>query len=66
MTRMTMTRKDYQAIADALRRMGEYTQNWQAVTLAVWPLVAVFEADNPRFDAERFVKACGLEWTSEP
>jgi len=23
-------------------------------------LISIFEADNPRFDKERFIKACGL------
>jgi hypothetical protein len=59
-----MTRKDYQAVADALKAMGTKTENWQAVTLAALALAPVFEADNPRFDSERFFNACGLIWTS--
>jgi hypothetical protein len=62
---LTMTRKDYVTIAAALREMGERTENWQAVTLAVLALVPVFEADNSLFKPEVFFNACGLEWVSE-
>ena len=59
-----MTRKDYQAVAAALKELGVRTENWQAVTLAATALALVFERDNPRFNAETFFNACGLIWTS--
>jgi hypothetical protein len=49
----TMTRKHYQAIAEAIR------QGTEPVTL-VELLMDIFEADNPRFDRARFMDACGL------
>jgi hypothetical protein len=48
-----MTRKHYQAIAEAIR------QGTEPIAL-VELLMNIFEADNPRFDRARFLKACGL------
>jgi hypothetical protein len=61
-----MTRKDYELVAGVLKNLGDQTQNWQAVTLAATHLARAFEAQNDRFDAERFFNACGLVWTNEP
>lgn len=55
-----MTRKDYELVAEHLRfawARGELTQgevNYLAVGLADG-----FKRDNPRFDRERFLNACG-------
>ena len=49
--------RHYEAIADALRELRQRDS-------VVWPygvvaqLVRLFEADNPRFDRERFERAC--------
>lgn len=48
-----MTRKDYEKIAKAFKEATE------PVAL-VYLLMDVFEEDNPRFDRERFLTACGL------
>lgn len=63
---MTMTRKDYVLIAAALRTSLDISESQ---TPAQWlqfkqDCRCVAEAllkDNPRFDRERFLKACGLE-----
>lgn len=62
-----MTRKDYVAIAAAIHRTGmaitigpkksaEYT-----LKLAASDIAATMANDNPRFDRERFLKACGVQ-----
>lgn len=48
-----MTRKHYEAIAKAIR---ESTEPIALVEL----LMDIFEHDNPRFDRQRFLEACGL------
>lgn len=48
-----MTRKDYEKIAAAIK---ESREPMALVNL----LMDVFEKDNPRFDRERFLTACGL------
>jgi hypothetical protein len=56
-----MTRKDYQLIADALRRShpepGICTQ-WMDAVLSICDALA---QDNPRFNRERFLKAAGVQ-----
>ena len=46
-----MTRKDYEAIAKALRAAG-------TVTDAISNIADVMAQDNPRFDRKRFIGAC--------
>jgi len=58
-----MTRKDYVAIADALRNVKPTASHvwelqWKSDRVA---LANVFAADNPRFDRDRFYKACNPE-----
>ena len=55
-----MTRKDYIAIAGFIaeerRRCGEFDDaTWERL---VDKLVALLQADNPRFDEQRFRQAC--------
>lgn len=52
---MTMSRKDYQAVAEILRRSWgvEYP-----TSRLVGEFVALFKRDNPRFDIGRFAIAC--------
>jgi hypothetical protein len=66
-----MTRKDYQAIAQAirderatiearecdLRKVGE---QWATTTSLAVRIALVFEADNERFDRQKFYEACGI------
>ena len=63
-----MTRKDYQAIADAIREVYEdYSgdgvaiqyQAHETLNYTLARLCQVFAQDNPRFSADKFVKACG-------
>jgi len=50
-----MTRKNYQDAADRIRRLAV------GRLLVATFMCSFFKSDNPRFDAERFMKACGLE-----
>lgn len=59
-----MTRKDYRAIAAALKAQ-QPAEGWSAnkheqYTLDVRALAKVLAADNPRFDYARFYEAAGL------
>lgn len=55
-----MTKKDYELIAKAISRVtampAPYRYGGQYSALA---LADVLGKDNPRFDKERFLKACG-------
>lgn len=62
-----MSRKDYEAMATALRvKMESYSDTdryvtaREAVRQVAGALADVFAADNPRFDRKRFMKAAGL------
>lgn len=62
-----MTRKDYQLIAGAFRRARDYNDSaaksagHQVGTAdAAIMLASALQEDNPRFDRERFLKACGV------
>jgi hypothetical protein len=67
---MSMSRKQYRDIAavisDAVAEEISpeasvlYAQGWIISYIAAG-LAAVFEIDNPRFDRERFMEACGIE-----
>ncbi len=51
-----MTKKDYIKIASLLRVAKG--QSWDVIILS---LSQLFKMDNPNFDEERFLKACGKE-----
>ena len=52
-----MTRKDYQLIADVFARSaGDDIAKFLAVNLA-----DKLKQDNPRFDADKFLTACGVK-----
>jgi hypothetical protein len=58
-----MTRKDYRAIAERLARSADkyqFDEGRNIVAEVVEDLVEVFGEDNPRFDADKFRKACGI------
>jgi hypothetical protein len=63
-----MTRKDYIAIAEALQRVrNSYHPGWnpnlfRACDDHAKALAKVLESDNPRFDRETFLDACGAEF----
>jgi len=52
-----MTRRHFRAVADALRASDANPDAVRDIALA---LADVFAADNPRFDSERFLTACGV------
>ena len=63
------SKRHYQAIADVLKLSSEENQksddNYKFGALGetriiAHRLAAKFQADNPDFDRERFLKACGL------
>lgn len=58
-----MTRQDYEAIATILndRRSLRAGASQQTVKAIAEDLVKVFEADNPRFNADTFLKASGVK-----
>ena len=62
-----MTRKDYEALAKAiygsLIQSGSLTDQDRFAeqhSVVVCRVAEVLERDNPRFDRELFVKACGV------
>lgn len=52
-----MSRKHYRAIAEALRNIADKATRQAVVT----ELLPVLKWDNPRFDAGRFIAACGCD-----
>jgi len=68
---MSMSKKDYAAIAAAIHRTGmalsigrkakaETLGNERALRLVALDLAATLAADNPAFDKARFLAACGV------
>lgn len=58
-----MTRKDYIEIAKIIKehKPGAGMPNASEWVMWVHDMAVMLKADNPRFDADRFKKACGLE-----
>ena len=61
-----MSRKHFQMIAEALKR-EKPAENWCANKHAQWELdvkavAGALRLMNPRFDFNRFFKACGLDY----
>ena len=46
-----LTRKDYREIAEAISKLSNVKKIAKVISKAL-------ERDNPRFDKERFIKAC--------
>lgn len=66
-----MTKKDYELIAGAICTVSQNTKDqtinvearagyWLALEQLSRILANEFAADNPRFDRERFMRACGI------
>jgi len=60
-----MTRKDYVLLADAMLKAKSAVNNWgpeseQGVKYAALTLSDALSNDNPRFDRDRFLTACGF------
>ena len=56
-----MTRKDYVAIAAAIKDAGERFNMDGAGNYLAHQLAALLARDNPRFDRARFLAACGVQ-----
>lgn len=54
----SMSRKHYKAIAEALLKTGASVDTIRAIAY-------VCANDNPRFDYQKFLKACGIKTDSE-
>ena len=54
-----MTKKDYEALANALRNVPSI-KAWDTWGECVKAVALVCQWDNPRFDYQRFLKACGV------
>ena len=60
---MAMSRKDYREAAEIIKRRDSQalTSGEHHIALAIaCDLAAMFAGDNPRFDREKFLDACGL------
>ena len=55
-----MTRKDYAKFADMLQGLRKAQFDEQVVSVVVDEISFIFAEDSPRFDRERFLKACEL------
>jgi hypothetical protein len=53
-----MTRKDYEKIAKILKTT--HLEDHQRASLSV-SFASVCREDNPRFDVDRFLRACGVK-----
>lgn len=66
---MSMSRKDYQAVAKVLREEREDWGSEGSVQLALSyvasRLAGVFADDNARFDRDKFLAAAGASFDSE-
>lgn len=57
-----MTRKDYEMMAAGFANLRKLLSADSAtIDLAAHYFSGVLSADNPRFDAQRFLTACGVE-----
>jgi hypothetical protein len=58
-----MTRKDYEAIAERIAQNAEkyqYDRGADIVAEIAEDLAEIFADENPRFDRDRFIDACGV------
>lgn len=62
-----MTKKDYELIAKTFNDVMYSNQGWysesakQAHTWVAKALAEVFTEENPKFNRDKFLKACGIE-----
>lgn len=62
-----MTRKDYELIAKVLKGLNDGEDSPDVpLTLVVEEFANVLQAENDRFDFDKFVKACGLVVSRAP
>ena len=66
---MTLSRKDYKAIAQILHDQGDAfvrgDDGFHLLEILAHNLAWYFEQDNPRFDREKFIEACRYESEEE-
>lgn len=55
-----MTKKDFEAIAAAIRAATATTQELSAMEIVAEKIAAYCASTNPRFDTARFLAACGV------
>lgn len=56
---MSMTKKHYEAIANALSHvMWDEKSDPATMSNVIWAIAKVCEIDNPRFDRSKFFTAC--------
>lgn len=55
-----LTRKHFQAIADCIKQAQTRDDHAVALQIAL-NLCAVFKAENPAFDRQKFLTACGFD-----
>jgi len=55
-----MTRKDYVMIAEVIKNLDEVIDEYALEVLAD-NMADSLESDNPRFDRDRFLSACGVK-----
>jgi len=57
-----MTRKDYQLIAEVFANFGQIIELEETIAADIARNLAnALQADNPRFDRDRFLVACGVK-----
>ncbi len=63
-----MTKKDYALVAKCVKAQineglpyEEYRLHLIPIRKLVGKLVSEFQIDNPKFDKDKFIKACGLK-----
>ncbi len=55
-----MTKKDYIPLAAAIKYAFDYVPPNSQASYIVQELCVILETDNPRFDRDKFLKACGF------
>ena len=61
-----MTRKDYELIASVFYFPAHHREDWSKDITEAWEgmiynMADALEQDNPKFDRDRFLKACGID-----
>ena len=60
---MTMTQSNYELIAEAINGgiAGNTIEEGGDIWAIVQSITRALESDNPKFNRDKFLKACGLE-----
>jgi hypothetical protein len=56
-----MTRKHYIAMAQAFKLVKVHDGDIETLTKLAHELASVLKVDNPRFDKDKFLTACGVK-----